>query len=392
MPTAVVRLDVDSLPRTLQLPAHYDRALIVMTVNGRVVAQRDIPVVGGLLADEALRDLVESAAGAAIARHRLEAWLGVDAADVTNMPRATVAICTRDRLDDLDRCLRALAALPEQGQEVLVVDSASREGDAVRALVAQHAGVRYVREERAGLDIARNRALRDARNEVVVFCDDDAEVDQGWLHALCKNFIDPRVLCVTGLILPLELETPAQEWFERTNGFSRGFERVRHDGVEHDAFFVSRIGAGASMALRRSVLDSIGPFDEALDAGTLTRSGGDHDYFTRILAAGYCIVYEPAALSWHRHRREWHELRTAVHGYGTGVWAYLTRQLLGGEPRAIVVALGWMRWQLTGVLKGVLGLRTLLPIDLAIAEIRGCLAGPGAYLRARRLSERARSR
>lgn len=393
MPTAVVRLDVDSLPRTLLLPAHYDRALVVMTLHGRVIAQRDVAITGTTIDDETVRDLVEAAAGAAIARHRLDAWLDVDRVDGGEghgIPRATVAVCTRDRLEDLDRCLRALAAVPAQGQEVLVVDSASRDGEAVRALVERHVGVRYVREERAGLDIARNRALREARNEIVIFCDDDAEVDEGWLGALCRNFIDPRVLCVTGLILPLELETPAQEWFERTNGFSRGYERVRHDGVDHDAFFVSRIGAGASMALRRSVLDSIGPFDEALDAGTLTRSGGDHDYFTRILAAGYCIVYEPAALSWHRHRREWHELRTAVHGYGTGVWAYLTRQLLAGEPRAVVVALGWLRWQLSGVLKTVLGMRTLLPLDLALAEIRGCFAGPRAYLRARRLHARAR--
>ncbi|HYW49184.1 MAG TPA: glycosyltransferase, partial [Gemmatimonadaceae bacterium] len=351
----------------------------------------EIPVSSGVIDDVTLRDTVEAEVGAVIAQHRLEAWLGLDDARDPRMPSATVAVCTRDRLDDLERCLRALAALPPQGQEILVVDSASRDGEAVQALVARHAGVRYVREVRPGLDIARNTALREARNEIVIFCDDDAEVDEGWLRALCRAFTDPRVLCATGLILPLELETPAQEWFERTNGFSRGYRRVLHDGVHDDAFFVSRIGAGASMALRRTVLDSIGPFDEALDAGTVTRSGGDHDYFTRILAAGYCIVYEPAALSWHRHRREWHELRTAVFGYGTGVWAYLTRQWLAGEPRAALVALGWMRWQLIGVVKGSLGLRTLLPVDLAVAEIRGCLAGPRAYLKARRLAAIAQS-
>jgi GT2 family glycosyltransferase len=304
-------------------------------------------------------------------------------------PTATVAVCTRDRLDDLKRCLLALAALPDDGQEILVIDSASRDALAVRGVVRRHRGVRYVREERPGLAIARNRAMREASGEIVVFCDDDAEVDAGWLRAMSANFGDPRTACVTGLILPGELETPAQEWLEKTNGFSRGYSRLVHDGVDADPFFVSRVGAGASMALRRSAFDLLGPFDEALGAGTPTRSGGDRDYFTRILAAGYRIDYDPAALSWHRHRREWSELRAALRGHGTGVSAYLTRQLMQGEWRALYVAFASLRRQTGGVVRGLLRRPTPLPLRLALAELRGCLAGPRAYLVSRRAQRTA---
>ena len=120
----------------------------------------------------------------------------------------------------------------------------------------------------------------------------------------------------------------AQEWFERLSPFGRGFERRLFDGTRDDPVAVARAGAGANMALRRTVLEEVGPFDEALDAGTETRSGGDHEMFGRILAAGYRIVYEPRAVSWHRHRRTWEELREAIHGYGVGVYAMWTRRLM----------------------------------------------------------------
>jgi len=384
MPTAVVRLDATALPHSLQLDARYQRALLVVSWRGRPTGHVEVPLIAGVLSGQRLREAVEKVAGYEIAMLQLDEWLAWDMQADVVPPRASIAICTRDRPADLERCLASMVALPDDAQEILVIDSASRDAAAVRRLVQRHTGVRYIREDRPGLDIARNRALREASGEIIIFCDDDAEVDQRWLRALSRNFGNPRTLCVTGLILPQELETPAQEVFERTNGFARGYTRRVHDGVTDDAFFVSRIGAGASMALRRNVLDLIGPFDEALDAGTPTRSGGDHDYFTRILAAGYVCVYEPAALSWHRHRREWHELRAAVRGYGSGVWAYLTRQLLQGELRAAYVAAAWLVWQTAGLLANIVGRRTLLPRDLAIAEMLGCFEGPAAYVRSRR--------
>lgn len=395
MPTAVVRVDATELPPELEVAPQYERALLVVTWRGRPMGHGIVPVDGGIIGAELLRDAVERIGGDAIRARTLEEWLGWDERAPGVALRATIAICTRDRVDDLERCLASMAHLPDDGQEILVVDSASRDGAAVRETVERHAAtcnVRYVRADRGGLDIARNCALQESRGDVVAFCDDDAEVDPAWLRALMENFANPRTLCVTGLILPRELETPAQEWFESTNGFARGYARRVHDGVEDDPFFVNRVGAGASMALRRDVLELLGPFDEALDAGTRSCSGGDHDYFTRILAAGYCIVYEPAALSWHRHRREWRALRLAIEGYGTGVWAYLTRQFLDGETRAPYVAFAWLRWQLRGIIRAMLGRSAPLPLELAAAELRGCAAGPRAYLVARRAARAQRSR
>jgi hypothetical protein len=144
------------------------------------------------------------------------------------------------------------------------------------------------------------------------------------------------------------------------------------------------------MAVRRSLLEAVGPFDEALDGGTPTRSGGDHEMFSRILAAGFRIVYDPAALSWHTHRRTYRELTETARGYGTGVYAMWTRALLvGRELSAFKQALAWLRHgQLPELARSLHPRRRRVPPGLLFAEFRGCLAGPAAYFASRRALRR----
>jgi cellulose synthase/poly-beta-1,6-N-acetylglucosamine synthase-like glycosyltransferase len=294
---------------------------------------------------------------------------------------ATIAICSRDRPNDLERCLVAIHQLPSDGQEVLVIDSFSK-SDETHHVVAARPGVRYLREERPGLNRARNRALQEAINPIVAFCDDDAVPEAGWLRAITSPFADPAVYCVTGLTMPAELVTPAQEWFELHSSFSRGFRRKVHDKSTIHPMGAGRAGAGANMALRREALSIFGPFDEALDAGTPTHSGGDSEMFSRILAAGYRIAYEPAALSWHHHRREWKELVRTIYGYGVGVYAWWTKKLLyEGETSVLYLAADWLlKYQLPSMLRSP----NIHTFKLLAAELAGCLAGPWAYLRSRR--------
>jgi GT2 family glycosyltransferase len=383
VPTAVLDLDAERLPPQVSLPARYQRAFILFRWGDLPAGQCTLSVRHGRISGARLQDaLLECAAGPILERW-LHDYLGTS--DPTGpAPPATVAVCTRDRPGDLARCLEALHRLPNDGQEILVIDSASRGGETAE-VAARFPGVRYLREERAGLDVARNRALGEARHGIVAFTDDDAMPDPAWLRALVHGFDDPRVMGVTGLTLPLELESEAQEWFERTNGFGRGFTRKVFDASHHNPFLVARIGAGVNMALRRDVLERVGPFDEALDAGTPTRSGGDHDMFTRILIAGYSMVYEPAALSRHRHRREWSALRAAIYGYGVGVYADLTGHLVRNrEPGAPLLALGWLRIQLGTLLRALLRRPGHVPLELILAELRGCAAGPLAWYASQR--------
>ena len=301
------------------------------------------------------------------------------------MPIATVAVCTRDRPEDLRRTLEALMRLPDDGQEYLVIDNCPAT-DATKELVKNYPKVRYVREDVPGSSAARNAALREAKHEFVAFTDDDAVPDPNWLRSLLRNFRDPRVMCVTGLVMPLELETEAQEWFECYSPHGRGFKRRIFDGAHCNPLIVYPVGVSASMALRKSSIDFIGWFDEALGAGTPAVGGEDCELFARILRAGYRIVYDPRALSWHRHRRTWEELQKTLQGYGIAVYAFWTRMfVINREFSVALLAWEWL-WskQIPELFASVRKQPGCIPSDLLLAQLRGCFSGPMAYFYSRK--------
>ena len=111
--------------------------------------------------------------------------------------------------------------------------------------------------------------------------------------------------------------------------------------------------------------------------------------FARILAGGYQIVYTPAAVNRHTHRRSQKELISAIYGYGVGTYAYWTQKLLEeGEWGVFWLALQWaFHDQIPNLIKSFLPFPDRLPIAIPLAEIRGCLAGPFAYLKSKSLLE-----
>jgi GT2 family glycosyltransferase len=382
MATAVLDLNINQLPSTIDGLEHYQQALILIRFGLRPVGQVRIPVVDGQIRGSEIHAAVLATCSEKVYKQWLYTYLGWDeVAPVATLPMATVAVCTRDRPTDLRRCLHALMQIPDEVQEILVVDSCSAE-TTTRQVVEEFPQVRYVREDRPGLNIARNRAMQEARHEIVAFCDDDAMPDPGWFRGLLRNFSDPLVLCATGLTMPVELETEAQELFEQYSPFNRGFQRRVFDSRALNPALAGHVGAGANMALRKSAIEKVGPFDDKLDAGTPTHSGGDNEIFSRIIAAGYKIVYDPAALSWHRHRRTVEELQQTFYGYGLGVYAAWTRNLLvEREFGVFLAAISWfVLAQFPNLLRSLLHRPNSTPLSLVWAELRGCINGPLAYL------------
>lgn len=390
MGLATFDLDIDHLPQSLALAHGQDGAFVLLRVAGKPVGQA---ILGraALSVEMPLRRKLMMAANSSFWEAFLQRELGVARLHEPEIerPECTVVICTRDRTDDLRRCLEGLRNLVCT-PSILVVDNAPS-SDSSRELVRQFPTVQYVREEMPGLDVARNRAIRETESEVIAFIDDDAVPDPMWLEALLMGFSDPTILAVGGLTLALELEAPAQIAFQREGGFSRGFSPRVFDALSTNPFDAWQAAAGVNLAIRRSAVEAIGYFDEALDAGTLSCAGGDTDYCRRILKAGYKIGYRPQAINWHRHRRSMAELQQQIFGYECAFFAILTKALFfEKDMKALVRALSWFRQQIPSVLRSLPLFRRKrsVPFNIAWTQFCGAMVGPTRYLRARRVAHR----
>lgn len=119
--------------------------------------------------------------------------------------KTSVIIVTFNRADDLKEALLSLTRQTRLPDEVIVVDNNST--DSTKEVAGEFKGplnLEYVLETRQGIAYARNTGICRAKNELVVFTDDDCRPAPTWLEEIVKPFYgDPKIGQVGGEILPL---------------------------------------------------------------------------------------------------------------------------------------------------------------------------------------------
>jgi GT2 family glycosyltransferase len=323
-PLKIVQIDVDTGPDSSALPvAPGDHAWIEATKQGQVIG-----VIGAetepRLTRAAMKDLSDRIRGdlTPSARHP----------DVL-LSRVSVVVPTICRRPaELVATVESLLAVDYPDFEIIVVDNRTAPGGDPLPQFPGGDQVRTAVERRPGISAARNRGIAAATGAIVAFTDDDAVVAPGWLRAIGATFaLDADVEAVGGLVLPREIDTPAQLWFEEFyGGFSRSFRAEKVSlgrSLDDDPLFPyapARFGSGLNMAFRRSTLERVGGFNLSLGTGTPARGGEDLAMFVELVTAGATVAFEPAALVRHSHRRTEREFMSQVIGYGTGLTAMYT--------------------------------------------------------------------
>jgi glycosyltransferase involved in cell wall biosynthesis len=238
-------------------------------------------------------------------------------------PTLSVIVPTRDRPEHLAACLVALRAVLRAGDELVVVDSASR--DPSVAEVALGHGARVVRCERPGVSLARNEGARAAAHDVLAYVDDDVRVVAGWADAVATTMADPTVAFSTGRVAVPEDQHGRQREVA-----------IKDDPVAArlDRDSPSPLGSSANLGIRREVLLGVGGFDEAMGGGARFEAAEDLDLFDRLFAAGHVGRYDPAAAAYHDQWRDRSGLLRLDWRYGLGAGARLAKLVRSDRARA----------------------------------------------------------
>lgn len=219
---------------------------------------------------------------------------------VGNQLRASVAICTHNRAGLLESVISSV--LDQQlgdgaTLEVLVVDNASTDDTEAKTmhLAAKDERVRYVLEPKLGLSHARNRALREARADLVAFIDDDAIAQPGWLESVIGAA--EGSVGVAGRI-ELALQAPRPNWLRPGSDLEAMLSALDLGGMPTQ-LNPDQSPYGANMAVDRGLALEIGGFDSRLGrSGSKLLSMEELDFVDRLRRHGK-ISYHPRAVVRH---------------------------------------------------------------------------------------------
>jgi glycosyltransferase involved in cell wall biosynthesis len=423
LPTRVIEVELTGpLPR-LDHDGHYGRAWILVRLYTEPIGVCVVTLPREGIAPDALAEIVWHELNGPVAKRFADAGLTAPtaltgrglaaepdrwpflrnrAAVLADAPFISVVICTRDRPEQIKKCLNRLREQEYPRYEVVVVDNAPT-SDALRAVVeegraAGGAEFRYCVEARPGLSWARNAGIAAATSDLIAFLDDDDEPDVHWLTGIAEGFArDKRIGCVSGIVLPARLDNAVENLFEQVGGHSKGRGFVKEifskSGPQSPLWPLPPFGVGANMAFRREALDRIGGFDVALGAGTPTSGGEDTLAITLVMLDGYKVAYEPAALMRHYHRQDMVSLNKQLNGYSAGLTAFYAA-LIRQRPTAFFGLLKLLPMA-AGYLKGGNGAQEEAPEEPLELEaqldrrpLQGMLKGPLLYAKSRRVQRR----
>jgi mycofactocin glycosyltransferase len=207
-----------------------------------------------------------------------------------NQPTVTAIVAVRNGAPTIGVCVDAILAQAYPVTSIMVIDDASTDDTVEVVRERHHPGIQIIElPENVGPAEARNRALPRVTTDYVWIVDADCVPVTDCLARLCAVLEDGTVGIVGG---PNPQNPKTASYAAAAFDFSNRY-LVDPAAPPTDVPYV----VGANMLIRRAVIDKIGYYDPRLHIAE------DFDLCVRARQAGCRVVFEPRAISEHRHPR-----------------------------------------------------------------------------------------
>lgn len=213
----------------------------------------------------------------------------------------TAIVPTHNRRETLRKSVEAYLNQTDRVPdfEILVVDDGSSDGtsETVAELIAAHPGrIRYLRQPNRGCAAARNRGIREAAGEIILFTDDDIIpapqlVAEHWRWH--QRHPEPGVAVLGAMPWSPEVEaTPFMKWAASEGPLFDLRGVANPSGLDWRYFFPCNI------SLKTRFLRENGLFDEDFR----TYGWEDTELGYRLSKHGLRVLYNPRAVGYHYRR------------------------------------------------------------------------------------------
>ncbi|MEM4780794.1 MAG: glycosyltransferase family A protein [Halalkalicoccus sp.] len=202
-------------------------------------------------------------------------------------PAVSVVIPTYNRAERVGRAIDSVLHQRFAEFEVLVVDDGSTDDTAAVLEGYDDERVRYVRQENAGANAARNRGIEESEGEFVSFLDSDDELHPEHLEAVVEALREE----------PPECAGVATAYRKCRDGEAVDVIEAHEGRITSEEIADANVVGGFSCTtFRRAVFDDVGLLNAEL------ASSQDYEFFLRALTAGYYMVgIDRALVDYHVH-------------------------------------------------------------------------------------------
>lgn len=212
--------------------------------------------------------------------------------------RFSVIIANYNGIKYINDCLSSVVKTNYKNYEIILIEDGSSDGSLkIIKKFQKEYGLRvFQNEQNLGLVASRNRAIKKAKGEILVFLDNDTQVDKNWLKGLEEVFRDQTVGAAQCKIFDYHKRKIIQEVGMKLvpfTGFGTPLGRGQTDHGQYDSL-QNIISLGAALAVREEVAKMIGGFDNRLFHYT-----DDLDFSWRVWIAGYRVCLAPKAVVYH---------------------------------------------------------------------------------------------
>lgn len=205
------------------------------------------------------------------------------------MIKYSIIICSYNRfqylIETIDSVLDVLKSRIDF--EILIIDNNSPDQTStVKEKYLTNNKVRYFLETKQGLSHARNRGLKEAKGDILVYLDDDIDLLNDYFQICDQIFLDESISISGGKVLPYKVDIP--DWLPKKYYFLVSVYDLGN--IPKNVKYLM----GGNFAIRKTVANKVGLYNTALGRNGEKLAGGEEiDYQNRAHKLGYKMFYHP---------------------------------------------------------------------------------------------------
>lgn len=275
---------------------------------------------------------------------------------MSEKPKVSFIICTFNRAEYLRDSLQSLIhSATGYPVEILVIDNNSTDStpDVCDNCKSQadknHIKFRRIQETEQGLSHARNRGIKEALADIIIFLDDDIRVPESFVSAWLSFFDSFPDAKAAGGKIHVQFDDPRPDWMSSYLLPLLG----HHDhGDTIKPYKSNDYPFGGNMAFRKEVFEEIGYFNTDLGRiGSVLKASEEKELFQRLRKENETIYYVPDALLYHRvnaSRLTKEYIRRQAIGLGQSMKLQMSQQ--SGFQKTYTAIEEIVKWKATAVL------------------------------------------